>query len=202
MWKLLKFDTGNYRIINKDNGLMLMQDSQGNVTQGPDDDIPSLLNEWKLDLDSKTSTKAQSMAKSPDRELQPTNGLYLFSNSSTSSVISLAGPTAQPISAARDLEPYSTNARCQIWIVQQTRENYYIIKSFPFGLSLACSAESTPRLTVGTNDKSHSYQWKFIQDSATNTLRCVPRDRPDLVVAPDTSSNLTLAAYCGSAIQR
>jgi hypothetical protein len=77
MWKLLKFDTGNYRIINKDNGLLLLQDSTGKVLLGPGDNKANQQNEWKLDLNPKPSTAVSIPTKSADRELQPTNGKAL-----------------------------------------------------------------------------------------------------------------------------
>ena len=79
MWKLLKFDTGNYRIINKDNGLLLLQDSTGKVLLGPGDNKANQQNEWKLDLNPKPSTAVSIPVKSADRELQPTNGISLQS---------------------------------------------------------------------------------------------------------------------------
>lgn len=74
MWKLLKFDTGNYRIINKESGLLRLQDSAGNVVQGPDDNKSNQENEWELDLNPKPSDSQQAASKSADREPQPTNG--------------------------------------------------------------------------------------------------------------------------------
>jgi hypothetical protein len=81
------------------------------------------------------------------------------------------------------------------------RKNWYIIKNFPFGMSLAFNA-STASLIFGTDDGSNSFQWRFLQDTATSTLRIVPRTRPDLAIAPDANGALSLVSYSSLALQR
>jgi hypothetical protein len=129
-------------------------------------------------------------------------GLYIFKNSSTSNVIAMASPITTPVAMPRDLEAFSINGRLQVWIVEQNRENWYKLKNFAFGVSLSASTDPTPHLISGVDDGSNSFQWKFLQDTASSTLRCVPRSRQDLALASDANGILSLVTYSGDPIQR
>ena len=81
------------------------------------------------------------------------------------------------------------------------RDNWFTIKSFPFGMSLAFN-DSASSLVFGSDDGSISFQWKFLQDTATGTMRIVPRNRPNIVIAPDLNNALSLVSYSGLPLQR
>jgi hypothetical protein len=68
---LLKFDAGNYRIINRQSGLALLQRADGSLAE----DVPSMLadqrDEWQIVQD--TAIKLAPPPR-PDREAAVTNG--------------------------------------------------------------------------------------------------------------------------------
>lgn len=113
----------------------------------------------------------------------------------------MSSPDNPPVAVPRDLEPFSVDARRQVWIVEGNRQNWYTVKNFPFGSSLAFSAATTSHLVFGVDDGSTSFHWRFLQGTATGTLRLVPRDRPDLVWEPDANGASPLNPYRGFPIQ-
>ena len=70
LWKLIKFDTGTYRIINKVTGLLLAQDAKGSVVEETQNSL-SAHNEWILVQDPKSVSSA---AANLEREVPVTNG--------------------------------------------------------------------------------------------------------------------------------
>lgn len=77
-WKLLKFDTGNYRIVNQATGLPLMQDQSGKVIEALDLTDSDRRDEWRLVQDTTVKvTTPQSL-----RELSVSNGMYNFNKNS------------------------------------------------------------------------------------------------------------------------
>ena len=71
LWKLLKFDTGYYRIINKDTGSLLAQDTGGSVIQEVQDSLSDRRNEWEL---VQVPSSVQKASASTEREVPITNG--------------------------------------------------------------------------------------------------------------------------------
>jgi hypothetical protein len=106
-----------------------------------------------------------------------------------------------PTTSPRDLEPFSVNGRYQVWIVEQNREGWYNIKSFPFGSSLEYSDGPASHLISSGDDGSNAFQWKFLQDTATGTLRCVPRLHTNLALQ-EANAALSLVSYTGASAQR
>lgn len=123
-------------------------------------------------------------------------------NSKTASCIASVTSTSLPAAAAaRDLDPFSVDGRLQVWVVEQDRDGWYIIKSFPFGN--AFGAGDSGSLVFVTNDGSSSFQWKFIQDAKATTVRCVNRRFPTSVLAAqDGSSLLELVVDNSGPLQR
>ena len=77
-WKLLKFDTGNYRIVNQATGLPLMQDQSGKVIEALDLTDSDRRDEWRLVQDTTVKvTTSQSL-----RELSVSNGMHNFNKNS------------------------------------------------------------------------------------------------------------------------
>jgi hypothetical protein len=72
VWKLLKFDTGNYRIVNKATGLLLVQDATGSVVEAAQGALSDQRNEWKLVQSPNTVQKGVA---SSEREVSFTNGM-------------------------------------------------------------------------------------------------------------------------------
>jgi hypothetical protein len=85
MWKLVKFDGGNYRIVNKQSGLLLAMDLSGAVVQEVYDGLSAGRNEWQLVLPSSGQSQSAKPAATPalkatsERELNVTNGMSRFS---------------------------------------------------------------------------------------------------------------------------
>jgi hypothetical protein len=84
MWKLLKFDSGTYRMVNKESGLLLAQDVSGAILQEVHDSLSTGQNEWQLVLQSNTQKQtvkqkdAPSLKATSERELNVTNGWFLI----------------------------------------------------------------------------------------------------------------------------
>lgn len=110
-------------------------------------------------------------------------GLYNLSNSD-SNALAFLNPGQLPQVVSRDLEPYSITNRCQLFIIEQYRDGWYGIKSFPFGISLAIQSQS---LSFGTDDGTDNYRWKFLQDVSSSTCQIVNKSRPDLSISKDLS---------------
>jgi len=120
----------------------------------------------------------------------------------SSNLIAMSSPGNSPAAVPRDLESFPVDAQRQVWIIGGNRENWYTVKNFSFGSSLAFSVATASHLVFGVDDGSTSYHLKFLQDTATGTSRFVPRDRPDLVLEPDPNGALELSPYTGLPIQR
>lgn len=129
--------------------------------------------------------------------------MYILTNASSSLVAFLSARDSTPNMEPRDLEPYSVDARRQIWLLEQNRDGWYIIKSFPFGLALGMEASgSNVKLLCAVNDTSSKFQWKFLQDTLKKTVRCVCRLRPEFALAPDAKGVLGFVEYTGDASQQ
>jgi hypothetical protein len=74
LWKLIKFDTGNYRIINKVTGLLLAQDAKGSVVEETQDSLSDQRNEWNLVQDPGSVLKTPA---NQEREVSVANGRVL-----------------------------------------------------------------------------------------------------------------------------
>lgn len=72
VWKLLKFDTGNYRIVNKATGLLPVQDATGPVVEAAQSALSDRRNEWKLVQSPNT---VQRGVANSEREVSFTNGV-------------------------------------------------------------------------------------------------------------------------------
>jgi hypothetical protein len=71
---LIKFDTGNYRIINKVTGLLLAQDAKGSVVEETQDSLSDQRNEWNLVQDPGSVLKTPA---NQEREVSVANGRVL-----------------------------------------------------------------------------------------------------------------------------
>lgn len=227
MWKLIKFDGGNYRIVNKQSGLLLAQDLSGAIVQEVHDGLSAGRNEWQLVLPSNGQNQLARPADAPalkatsERELNVTNGMsrlfsfsststlltctgmYQFVSPSTSNVVSLSAQDSFPNMMAPDLNPYSVVGRLQVWLIEQNREGWYSIKSFPFGLSLGMDTSGpTVKLLCALDDTTHKFQWRFVQNTSNGTVRCVCRLRPEFALAPDATGVLGLTLYTGDTTQQ
>ena len=124
------------------------------------------------------------------------SGIYALalSNDSASRVISLPTMTSSPGLSPRDLSPYSTSSRTQLWIIEQTRDGWYVIKSFPYGASLGYEKS----LICSTDDASDNFRWGFIQDISGN-IRCVAKT--NVMLALSAMESLDVLQYTGIANQ-
>jgi hypothetical protein len=120
----------------------------------------------------------------------------VISNSSTSSVVTLPTQKSLPTLSIQDLAPYSTSARTQLWIIEQTRDSWYIIKSFPYGL---CLGSNKTVLVCTPDDGSDTFRWKFIQDKAGN-VRCMTKTNATFALS--SAQGLSVVLYSGDLTQQ
>lgn len=87
----------------------------------------------------------------------------------------------------RDLSPFSTSSRTQLWIIERMQDTFSIIKSLPFGLCLGFKGNA---LTMAVDDGTDAFRWKFVQNQ--KGIQFLPKS--DLSFALSTVSGSSAAA--------
>ncbi|MCJ1388760.1 hypothetical protein MMC18_001609 [Xylographa bjoerkii] len=221
-WRLLQTDVASvYRIVNCDTGLFVMDRGCG-LAMGASDDGGTALQMWRLNLTTPVGKDKKPPAL--PREARISNGMYSILINPGPSIrtesLAIVCPNAAastPKLRIRDLAAFSLNFAQEVWIVEQDRQGWSVIKHMTYGLALCLApvpAVSLPvpagskvvttpavvsgdvgrdhaplMLTLKLPDDGHMFQWKFLTVPGSTDVKILNRMQPGLVLAKSHSSS-------------